>query len=99
MRTQIFHYSLRYLLGDGPRQSNNYVPTVLTSKKANWLQNAFVDSVYALRGRCHGFGEWNPCPVSMLEPKEIIHVEFTTGWFSGKVINYDCQAQATSDYL
>ena len=48
-------------------------------EKANWLQNAFVNSVYALGGRCHGFGEWNPCPVERLLPEERVHVEFNSG--------------------
>ena len=44
MRTQIFNYSSGYLTGDGPKQSNHHVETALTRKRANWLQNAFVDS-------------------------------------------------------
>ena len=38
-RTQIFNYSLRYLLGDGPRQSNYHVQTALTNKKANFVNS------------------------------------------------------------
>ena len=94
MRTQVLNYSLRYLPGNRPKDSNHHVETGLTSKRANWLQSAFVDSVYALGGRCHGLEDWNPCPVSKSEPEKIIHVELTTGWFSGKMINYDSQAQA-----
>ena len=62
MRSQIFNYSMRYLNCDGPPQSSMYVPEALKARKANWLQNAFVDSVYALGGRCHGFWGMEPVP-------------------------------------
>ena len=89
MHTQIFNYSMRYLQGDGPRKSNQWVRQALTSARANWLQKAFVDAVYALGGRCHGFGEWNPCPTAQLTSGERIHVEFSNGWFTGTVQHYD----------
>ena len=94
MRSQIFNYSMRYLNCDGPPQCSMYVPEALKARKANWLQNAFVDSVYALGGRCHGFGEWNPCPVERLLPEERVHVEFISGWFSGTVISYSAPDSA-----
>ena len=94
VRSQIFNYSIRYLNCDGPPQCSMYVPEALKARKANWLQNAFVDSVYALGGRCHGFGEWNPCPVEQLLPEERVHVEFTSGWFSGTVISYSAPDSA-----
>ena len=65
------------------------------AKKVNRLQNAFVDALYALGGRCHGFGEWNPCPVHQLGPGEEIHVKFATGWFTGTVQRHDEQEQAS----
>ena len=95
MHTQIFNYSMRYLQGDGPRQSNQWVRQARTTARANWLQNAFVDAVYALGGRCHGFGEWNPCPTSQLTSGECIHVEFSNGWFTGTVQHYDQHAAAS----
>ena len=94
MRSQIFNYSMRYLNHDGPPQCSRYVSEALKARKANWLQNAFVDSVYALGGRFHGFGEWNPCPVEQLLPKERVHVEFTSGWFSGTVLTYSAPDSA-----
>ena len=94
MRSQIFNYSMRYLNHDGPPHLSRFVSDAVTAQKPNWLQNSFVDCVYSLGGRCHGFGEWNPCPVSTLVPDEQIYVEFNTGWFSGKVIHYSEQDSA-----
>ena len=82
MRSQIFNYSIR----EGPQQSNHWVHEALVSKKINWLQVAFVDAVYALGGRCHGFGPWNPCPVRSLRTGEVLYVEFNSGWHAGHVL-------------
>ena len=61
MWSQLFKYSTRYLNGDSPPQCSQLpVPQALTASKANLLRNVFVDAVYALGGRCHGFGPWNP---------------------------------------
>ena len=88
MRSQIFNYSMTYLNCDGPPQCSMYVPEAAKARKANWLQTAFVDAVYASGGSCHGFGEWNTCPVEQLLPEERVHVEFTSRWFSGTVLTY-----------
>ena len=81
MRSEIFNYSMRYLNHDGPPHCSRFVSDALKAQKPKLLQNSFVDCVYSLGGRCHGFGEWNPCPVSRLLPEEQIDVEFNTGWF------------------
>ena len=47
MHTQVHNYSIRYLNSKGPPQSNYWVRRALTDKRANWLQNSFVDSVEA----------------------------------------------------
>ena len=87
MRTQIFNYTMRYLNRDGPPQCTLHIRAALRARKANWLQSSFVDSAHALGGRSHGFGEWNPCRVDTLALGEAVYVEFTSGWFSGKVID------------
>ena len=92
MRSQIYNYSIRYLNAEGPKQSNLWVHKALTAQSENWLQVAFVDSVHALGGRCHGFGPWNPCPVKALQEGEIIHVEFNTGWWAGTVLSHDSES-------
>ena len=91
MPSQIYNYWIRYLNAEGPKQSNFRVHKALTAEKENWLQVAFVDSVHALGGRCHGFGPWNPCPVKALQEGEIIHVEFNTGWYAGTVLSHDSE--------
>ena len=46
------------------------------SSKTNVLQEALVDSCYAPNLLVNGFGPWNPCPVSALEPAASIYVDF-----------------------
>ena len=86
---------MRYLQGDGPRQSSQWVRQALTSARANWLQKAFVDEVYGLGGRCHSFREWSPCPTAQLTSGQRIQVEFSNGWFTGTVQHYDHHAAAS----
>ena len=87
MHSQVYKYSIGYLNNEGPPQSNHWVRRALTDKRANWLQNSFVDSVQALGGRCHGFGPWNPCKVADLHPGETVYVECNSGWHDGTVLH------------
>ena len=87
MHTQVHNYSIRYFNSEGPPQSNYWVRRALTDKRANWLQNSFVDSVQALGRRCHGFGPWNPCKVADLHPGEAVYVEFNSSWHPGTVLH------------
>ena len=88
VRSQFFNYSMGYLNGDSPLQCTSFVPQALTASKANWLQNAFVDAVHALGGRCHRFRPRNPCPVSGHAPGETGHVRFNNGLWSGEVLRH-----------
>ena len=87
MHTQVHNYSIRYLNSEGPTQSNYWVCRALTNKRANWLQNSFVDSVQALGGHCHGFKPWNACKVADLHPGETVYVEFNSGWHGRTVLH------------
>ena len=71
-----------------------FVREALTAVRENWLQVAFVDATTALRGRFHGFGPWNPCPVETLQQEEGVHVQFQTRWFTGSVVSSKTQSKA-----
>ena len=80
MHTQVHNYSIRYLNSEGPLQSNYWVRRALTDKRANWLQNSFVDSVQALGGRCNGFGPWNPCKVAFCDDMKPFLHQIADSW-------------------
>ena len=67
----------------------------MQSSKATRLQRAFVDSVYRLGGRSHGFRAWNRCKASGLVEGETLHMVFNTGWYEGEVIRYDDQERVS----
>ena len=78
MHTQVQNSSIRYLNSKGSPHSNFWVRRALSDRRPNWLQNAFVDSVQALGGFCHGSGPWNACEVADLQPGEMVYVEFNS---------------------
>ena len=95
MHPQIHSFSMRYLGGEGPPQTNYYIHQALTSPKPNWLQVTLVDATNAFGGRCHGYGPPNPCLLKTLFRSEEIHVEFKTGWLTRCVLHYEKTANAT----
>ena len=73
---QNVNQATRFLSGEGPASSRQTICSTLLSPKTNFLQEALVDSCYALNLLIHGFGPWNPCPVSALSPGANIYVDF-----------------------
>ena len=73
---QNVNQATRFLSGEGPASSTQTICSTLLSPKTNFLQGALVDSCYALNLLIHGFGPWNPCPVSALSPGANIYVDF-----------------------
>ena len=65
-----------FLSGEGPVSPTPTICSTLLSPKTNFLREALVDSCYALNLPIHGFGPWNPCPVSALSPGANIYVDF-----------------------
>ena len=76
-----YNTAVRHLNFEGPPRAGEVIRSYLLSPTSNPILDRFVDSAQALGVKTHGWGPWNPCKVSQLEPGDVIEARADDGLF------------------